>query len=167
MVLPESVPADPEHVRPDPPAPGLTADGLLAGLANLEGQQPAESVGEPGERLVARGSIAEAYLAANSAVPDSPDRDPRSALADLDAGAVDPADLALDPELIRLLTRWPAAALDEPTPIFDQLVAERTPPPAAPPQQETPQQETPQQDEPEEPEPAREYHPEGDADDHT
>jgi hypothetical protein len=158
VVLPESVPADPEHVRPDPPAPGLTADGLLAGLANLEGQQ----AGEPGERLVARGSIAEAYLAANSAVPDSPDRDPRSALADLDAGAVDPADLALDPELIRLLTRWPAAALDEPTPIFDQLVAERAAPPP-----DAPQQETPEQDEPEEPELAREYHPEGNADDHT
>jgi hypothetical protein len=107
--------------------PGLTASALIAGLAELEGTAPGSADSDP-DTMVRAGGLAEAYLAGAAAaangVEADTDRDPRSALARTDADAVDPKLAALDPKLLAVLVNVPAAARHEPTPIFDQLVAE-------------------------------------------
>lgn len=123
---------DDEDIEPTPPRPqpsparppvGLSADGLLAGLARLEGAAPDPDSGT----LVSPAGLAEAYLSGAAAGKDDApaEAESRSALAGMDS-AVDPLLASLDPKLLAVLVDVPAAAEHEPTPIFDQLVGEVT-----------------------------------------
>jgi hypothetical protein len=115
VVLPPSVPA----------TEVMTASSLLAGLARLEGA-PSPVPREPGtgDTVVRSGGLAEAYLSGAASIPAAADA--RSALASSDAAVVDPMLARLDPQLLAVMVNLPAAAETEPTPIFDQLVAEQT-----------------------------------------